>query len=270
LVTFCQQASEKGYIPFAFGNLDGWPAFHQFSMMVNQMLGPEAMRALLTEGDGRWDSPEVVTAIQRYFVDLRDAGCFSEDANALNYDDGNSLFFSGQALMHPTGSWLVNDIVTNMPDYDVQFMPFPQLSEGTGRLWVSGVGSAYYITSTTQNADAAAQFLDYLFSPEVVARWVTEAQFFVPVEFDASALTVTALFGSILGEVQAASEQGTLFGSNVDVLAPPQFNEAMVSGFQGIIAGDKTPEELAAELQAAWDEGTEFEATPDGASTPAP
>jgi hypothetical protein len=78
------------------------------------------------------------------------------------------------------------------------------------------------------------------------------------------------LFGSILGEVQAASEQGTLFGSNVDVLAPPQFNEAMVSGFQGIIAGDKTPEELAAELQAAWDEGTEFEATPDGASTPAP
>jgi hypothetical protein len=29
----------------------------------------------------------------------------------------------------------------------------------------------------------------------------------------------------------------------------------MQNGFQAIISGDKTPEELAAELQAAWEEG---------------
>ena len=31
------------------------------------------------------------------------------------------------------------------------------------------------------------------------------------------------------------------FGYNVDVLAPPEFNDAMPNGFQAIIAGDKTP-----------------------------
>lgn len=263
LVTFCGQASEKGYIPFAFGNLDGWPAFHQFSMMVNQMLGPEAMNQLLTNNGGSWDSPEVVAAINHYFVELKDAGCYSEDANALNYDDANSLFFSGQSLLHPTGSWLVNDIQTNMPDANIGFMQFPELSDGTGALWVSGVGSAYYITSGTQNADAAAMFLDYLFSPETVARWVGEAQFLVPVEFDASTIEASPLFGTVLETLQTATEQGVQFGYNVDVLAPPQFNDALLSGLQAIIAGDKTPEELAAELEAAWDEGMPDQASPE-------
>ena len=41
---------------------------------------------------------------------LRDAGCFPEDANAITYDDGNALFYTGQSLLHTTGSWLVSDI----------------------------------------------------------------------------------------------------------------------------------------------------------------
>lgn len=263
LVAFCQQASDQGYVPFAFGNLDGWPAFHQFSMMVNQMLGPEAMNQLLTNNGGSWDSPEVIAAINKYFVELREAGCFSEDANALNYDDANSLFFSGQSLLHPTGSWLVNDIQTNMPDANIGFMQFPELAEGTGPLWVSGVGSAYYMTSGAENPDAAAQFLDYLFSPETVARWVGEAQFLVPVEFDAAAIEATPLFRTVLDTLQTATEQGEQFGYNVDVLAPPQFNETLSSGLQAIISGDKTPEELAAELEAAWDEGMPAQASPE-------
>ena len=45
------------------------------------------------------------------------------------------------------------------------------------------------------------------------------------------------------------------FGYNVDVLAPPEFNDMMLNGFQAILAGDKTPEQQAADLQAAWEEG---------------
>ena len=45
------------------------------------------------------------------------------------------------------------------------------------------------------------------------------------------------------------------FGYNVDVLAPPEFNDMMPNGFQAILAGDKTAEQQAADLQAAWEEG---------------
>ena len=262
LAAFCGEASEKGYIPMAFANNPGWEAFHQFSMTANQMLGPEAMRQLLVEGQGSWDSPEIVTAIESYFVTLRDAGCYSEDANALTYDDGNALFFSGQSLLHSTGSWLVNDIQANMADFEVGFVPFPEISGGTGRLWVSGVGSAYYTTSTAENPDAAAQFLDYLFAPETVTRWVNDASFVVPVEFDAASVDVQPLFRSILDAIQAATDEGTQFGYNVDVLAPPDFNDVLLNGLQAMIAGDTTAEQLAADLQAAWDKARQDQGTP--------
>ena len=74
------------------------------------MIGPEAMYDLLFNHEGRWDTPEQIRAIESFFVDLRDAGCFSEDVNAITYDDGNSLFFNGEAVLHPTGSWLITDI----------------------------------------------------------------------------------------------------------------------------------------------------------------
>jgi len=270
LVTFCQQAKDKGFDPpMAFGNQEGWEAFHQFSMMANQMVGPEAIDKVLTGGQPAWDSPEIVTGIKKFFVDLRDAGCYSEDANALNYDDGSSLFFSGQSLVYPTGSWLINDIQDNMPDANIGFMPFPQLSEGTGPTWVSGVSSAYYITSGAENPDAAAQFIDYLFAPETITRFVNEAKFLVPAQYDAAGVQASPLFQQMLDTLQQAATNGTVLGSNVDVLAPPQFNEAMMSGFQGIIAGDKTPEEVAAELQAAWIEGMPTQAsTPEATPNP--
>ena len=127
LVNFCKQAKDKGYTPFAFADNEGWEAFHQFSMTANQMIGPEAMQNLIVNNQGSWNTPEIITAIQSYFVDLRDAGCFSDDVNALKYEDGNSLFYSEQAMVHSTGSWLAGQITENMPDADVRFMPFPEL-----------------------------------------------------------------------------------------------------------------------------------------------
>lgn len=262
LIAFCGAAAEKGYTPITFGNNPGWEAFHQFSMTSNQMLGVDAMRQLLFDGQGSWDSPEVITAITTFFVDLRDAGCFNEDANALTYDDGNALFFGGQALLHTTGSWLANDIGTNLPDAEIGFVPFPEIAGGQGRVWVSGVGSAYYLSNQTEHAAEAGQFLDYLSSPETAARWVGEAGFVVPIQFDTASVEVPPLRASIFETLQSATGEGMQFGFNVDVLAPQSFNDVMLNGFQAILTGDKTPEELASELQAAWEAGAEAEGTP--------
>ncbi len=140
LITFCQEASEKGYIPLAFTNNPGWQGFHQFAMVANNMIGPEAMEQLLFENEGSWNTPEMVTAIETFFVELRDAGCFSPDVNALTNDDAAALFHSGQALMYPTGTWMVNGFADAMPDYEVGMVPFPALETGEGSFWVSGVG----------------------------------------------------------------------------------------------------------------------------------
>jgi raffinose/stachyose/melibiose transport system substrate-binding protein len=263
LVAFCGQAAEKGYIPIAFADNPGWQAFHQFSMTSNQMIGPEAMRALLFENQGSWDTPEIVTAIEAFFVTLRDAGCFPDDPAAITYEDGNSLFFGGEALLHTTGSWLTGEIEEQMPDTEIGFVPFPEIEGGKGRVWISGVGSAWYITSTTDNPDEAAAFIDYLFSQEAAEKWISVSRYFVPVDIDMTNIEIGPVNQAIIETLQTAGEEGAQFGYNVDVLAPPEFNDMMQNGFQAILAGDKTPEQQAADLQAAWEEGMPAaEATP--------
>jgi raffinose/stachyose/melibiose transport system substrate-binding protein len=262
LVTFCGQATEKGYTPIAFADNEGWQAFHQFSMTANQMVGPEGIRALL-HNEGSWDTPEIVTAIDAFFVRLRDAGCFPEDPVAIPYEDGNSLFYNGEALLHTTGSWLTGEIEEQMPDYEVGFVPFPEIEGGQGRVWISGVGSAWYITANSAHPDEAAAFVDYLFSQEAVEKWIGVSRYFVPVDVDMANIEIGPLNKQIIETLQTAGDEGVQFGYNVDVLAPPEFNEAMSSGFQAILVGDKTAEQEAADLQAAWQEGMPAaEATP--------
>ncbi|MBW3632543.1 MAG: extracellular solute-binding protein [Chloroflexi bacterium] len=262
LVTFCGEAVEKGYIPTAFADNDGWPAFHQFSMTANQMVGPDGIQALLNN-EGSWDTPEIVTAIEAFFVTLRDAGCFPEDPVAIPYEDGNSLFYNGEALLHTTGSWLIAEIEEQMPDFEVGFVPFPEIEGGVGRVWISGVGSAWYIASATQNPDEAAAFIDYLFSQEAVEQWIEGSRYFVPVEVDTANIEIGPLNSQVIETLQTAGDEGVQFGYNVDVLAPPEFNEMMSSGFQAILVGGKTAEQQAADLEAAWNEGMPAsEATP--------
>jgi raffinose/stachyose/melibiose transport system substrate-binding protein len=262
LIAFCGQAQEAGYIPIAFGNNPGWQGGHQFSMTSNDMIGAEAMRALLFENQGSWNTPEMVTAIKSFFVDLEAAGCFNEDPNATTYDDGAEHFYSGQALLTPTGSWFVRSIEANMPDSEVAFVPFPMPTGAAERIWTAGVGSAYSVSSATEHPEEVGMFLDYLISPATASRWVGEASFFLPLQVDTAALTMTPLFNSVLTVLQSAANGETALGYNIDVLAPASFNEAMANGFQAVLAGDKTPEEQAADLQAAWDEGFRASGTP--------
>jgi hypothetical protein len=64
-------------------------------------------------------------------------------------------------------------------------------------------------------------------------------------------------------ETANAEEVVVQFGYIVDVLAPAEFNEMMLSGFQTILVGDKTAEQQTADLQTAWAEGMgAVEATP--------
>lgn len=149
-----------------------------------------------------------------------------------------------------------------MPDQDVALVPFPAITGGQGSVWVSGLGSAYYVSANSQYQEQAGRFLDFLFSPETAQRWVGEADFFVPVEVDTAALELSPLAQSVFDVLQSAAAGQTALGYNIDVLTPPGFNDTMLNGFQSILAGDKTPEQQAADLQAAWLEGAQAAGTP--------
>jgi raffinose/stachyose/melibiose transport system substrate-binding protein len=254
LPEFCAQAQEQGFIPIAFGNSPGWQSFHQFGMVTNNALGIEETQTMLFGGEADWTRPELVEATTLFFETMLDAGCFIPDVNAINYDDANALFFSGQALAHTTGTWLIGDIERGAPDYEITMRPFPAIAGKTPVL-PAGIGSAWFMSASTEHPDEAAMLLDYLFSDESVKTWLTKGRIIPPVVFDPAEAELTPLQSFAVETLQGVEQGATDLGFYIDTAAPEAFNAMMQDGFQAVLAKTKTPEQQLADLQEAWDAG---------------
>ncbi len=239
----------QGITPFAFGDQEQWPAGHLFSIGVSNMLGREGLENILF-GEGRWDTPEVVGAIELFFRDFVESEYYPEGVNAITYDDANALFYSGRAGMLPTGTWVVPTIVETVQDFEVGFFPFPSI-DGSSISPPAGVGSGLFVAKNAKNPEGAIKFIDYLQS-EDAARFFIEKFNVIPAHpINAEGFDVPELSKQVLGDL-SRSPQAETFGYNIDVLTSENFNEVMNSGFQEVIGGSRSPEEQAAALQDAW------------------
>ena len=241
----------SGRIAFAMADQEGWEGSHWFSMALSSRIGSAGM-AELFEGSASWNSPDVVAAL-KVWEDWNEAGYFPPTPTAISYDNGNALFFSGEAAMIPTGSWLVGDIEGAGVDFEVGFMPFP--SESGPGIWTGGLGSGPYISANTQNPEAAVAFVDYLLSEEH-GRWVVENLATIPsFPIDTADVEVSPLFAQVLEDTAKFAGGDADFGSNIDVLSTDVFNEAMFNGIQAMLTGQKTAEQVAADLDTAATQG---------------
>jgi raffinose/stachyose/melibiose transport system substrate-binding protein len=234
-----------GITPMAVGDKEGWEGGHLLSMALSSAVGSDGMEALLS-GDRSWKSPEVVEALQ-FWKDANQSGFLPKSPTSVDYDTATSYFFSGDAAMIPTGSWLVGEI-DDATDFKTGYIPFPG-PDGEG-IFTGGLGSGPFVSATTDAPEAAVQLLDFLASEEH-GRWTVENLHTIPpMPIDTSGLDVSPLFAQVLKDVAGLAEGGD-FGYNIDVMSSDAFNEAMFDGMQAILTDQATPEEVAANLQAA-------------------
>ena len=239
----------RGIIPFAFGNQERWPAGHMFSIGVSNLLGREGLDDILY-ADGRWDTPEVEEAIDLLFRDFEESSYYPQNVNAITYDEASALFYSGEAAMLPTGTWLVPEIVQTVQDFEVGFFPFPSIA-GSGISPPAGLGSGLFVAKGASNLQGAIEFIDYLLQ-DSTARLIIEKLNVIPAQpVNSKGLDVPELFKEVLEDL-SASPEGQSFGYNIDVLAPQNFNEVMFTGFQEVLGGSRSPAEQSAALQDAW------------------
>ncbi|WP_458780524.1 ABC transporter substrate-binding protein [Arthrobacter sp. D3-16] len=239
--------SGSGVLPIGVSDQEGWQGGHLLSMALSSRVGSDGMNALL-KGDQSWASPDVVAALS-VWEDFHASGFIPEFPTSLSYDSVNALFYSGKAAMLPTGSWLVSGIEENT-DFEVGYIPFP--AEGGSGSFAGGLGSGPYISATSKNPEAAIKFVDFLVSPEH-GRWTVENLGTIPsYPVETNGLNVSPLFAQVLEDTSKFSSGESDIGQSIDVLASDVFNEAMWSGIQGILSGQKTAEEVAQDLEAAF------------------
>jgi raffinose/stachyose/melibiose transport system substrate-binding protein len=239
----------RGIIPLALGNREQYPAGHLFSVGASNLLGRQGLDNILY-GNGRWDVPEVVRAIDLFFREFVESGYYPRNVNAVPFDEASALFYSGEAAMLPTGTWLVSEIVQAVQDFEVGFFPFPSI-DGSGISPAAGLGAGLFVAKEASNLQGALEFIDYLLQ-DSTARLIIEKLNVIPAQpVDPKGLNVPGLFREVLEDLSVSPEAKS-FGYNIDVLAPQNFNEVMFTGFQEVLDGTRSPAEQAAALQDAW------------------
>jgi raffinose/stachyose/melibiose transport system substrate-binding protein len=160
LVDAAEQLKAAGITPMEFGGTVNWHVMRLLDALVETKCGVETADTLNT-GDGDWGAESCVTEA---FTELKTWGdeYLNEGFMALSNDDSSQLFYSGDAAMTLEGTWFESNAYDGgMDPENVGIFTFPT---ETGRLY--GFGEAFYINESSDNADAAAAFLDYVTSEE--------------------------------------------------------------------------------------------------------
>jgi raffinose/stachyose/melibiose transport system substrate-binding protein len=243
-----QEIKDAGMIPMSVGDKDAWPGGHLLSMALSSMVGSDGMEALIN-GERSWDSPEVVEALALW-RDYNERGFLPESPTSIAYETMEGLFYDGKAAMIPTGSWLVGEMDDNT-DFEVGYIPFPA-PDGPG-IFTGGLGSGPFVSASSSKTDAALEFVDFLASPEH-GEWTVENFHTIPPQpIDTEGLDVSPLLAQVLKDTAQLADGGD-FGYNIDVKVSDAVTKALWDGVQAVLTGQQTPQEVAAEMEAAAQE----------------
>lgn len=244
LTAAAQAIKDSGAIPFAVSDKEGWQGGHLLSMVLSSMVGSQGMQDLL-DGTLSWDSPDVVAALE-VIADYNDRGFFPPSPAGVGYDNGNALFYSGEAAILPTGSWLVQSIDANA-SFGVTYAPFP--SPDSPGIYSGGLGSGLFVSATSDKVDAATEFLDHTVTQEYGRFSVETLQIIPAFPVDTASVAASPLWTQTIADASKIADGTADFGYNLDVVSSASFNEAMWNGVQAILSGQSTPAQVAAQLE---------------------
>ncbi|GGL72025.1 ABC transporter substrate-binding protein [Wenxinia marina] len=118
------------------------------------------------------DTPAAQAGFQR-LQEVYEAGYLNEDFGAASFDDGLRMVATGEGVHYPMLTFSLGSIQQNNPDLidDVGFFAQPGDSADSNGLTI-WLPAAVYIPQSSDNIDAAKDFLNFVASPEGCAAIV--------------------------------------------------------------------------------------------------
>ncbi|MEL6662432.1 MAG: extracellular solute-binding protein [Pseudomonadota bacterium] len=154
---------------------DWWT--YAFSPLLQSFGGDLINRASMTRAEGVLNGPEAI-AFGRWFQSLFEEGLVNR------FEPDERAFTSGRAAITYTGNWWTPAYAEAFGE-DLLILPPPDFGHGA----VIGGGSwQWAISSTCENSQGAAAFIDFLMTPEEIAA-MSEAAGMIPVTEEAASLT---------------------------------------------------------------------------------
>lgn len=239
LIAACDKLNAAGVTPISGGLKDGWFGGWLFSILARQNLNSEKDFMKAAIGEAKFTDPAYAEWWER-LNQLKDAKCWNEDINSVDYQQGQDLFVQGKSAMIFGNDTFLKGWAEIIGWENMGVMRVPKY--GSGKLADTYVVTAqgWGITSWSQHQKEAADFLMFTHTPDRLNAWFKYTGV-LPADdrFDPNQIEQPILKQIFEWVVQSA-------GPNLENFIPSMLDEqANFTGTQLLFSGDKTPAELA-------------------------
>lgn len=260
----CEEMMGAGITPVMAGSADWHPATEWFvTAFLNHYAGPDALYQALT-GKLSWTDPvfvDAITLMNSYFQ----KGWFGGGVQKYFTNSTSTVeaaFSNEKYGMNIEGSWgfqeLSNYFGKNGNEDVYDWAPLPSLRSGVPyNLYELGIGSVSCVSSYAQDPDAAATYLNWLFTtPKRITQEMADnytepypihlAQADFPTNLDQR-------FGSHYVDLANATSTG-IFGYTTWTYWPPKTDTYVYTDMDKVLAGNITPAQFCAGHETTFKE----------------
>jgi raffinose/stachyose/melibiose transport system substrate-binding protein len=253
LMTVCGTLAQAGFtMPIGLGGADKYPISWWQSMLWGRYAGPEVIDNVMF-GEGRWDEEPFVQATAK-LKEINDAGCFGPNPLAEVQDDVEARLWRGEIPMVYVGPWVIEPGIQALGEDISKFGVFQAPpAEGKPIYPTEDIGTGWYVNARSENPDVAADLLNFLLFREESRKKLLESGSSVPVgELNLEGVELPALVEEVFALSNEHRENGTIHAF-LDTVTPASMTDVTYDGLQALLAGQMSPEDFTAAVQASWE-----------------
>ena len=230
------------------GLVSGWGEVWMIDCLANDyafnIMGKDKVLATI-KGEIAYTDPDWIKVFT-VFKQMQESGILAKGLVTMINKSAEQLFANEKAVFAFNGSWCVNVYQGMNPSLEYAAMLPPQVSDKYPMSIWGGAGSSFMVNARSKNKDEAVKFLIWLTDQDQQA-YLSKATNNLPANKNSLAK---------IPEVLAQFARGMDYATHPNVWGVSEFStviEAFDRGIQSIVIGEKTPGEVAAEVQEIKD-----------------